>query len=234
MIFRVDVDDRIVKVKVVLGNRLALLDTTGTLTRKYQARLTLGASQGELVAPEDTELLRPFVHVGVDLAAIASPTHPPRMGQVLPIGEIYNRLQALVGQGFADSGYDQERNRGAALHRLVCQHLGYADYQDDGQFPDVRHQLLEVKLQTSPTIAVGLVCPDSEETLDVPHIEGQKIRHCDVRYALFCAVSDGQNVTLTHLFLTTGEKFFTRFPQFQGRVLNRKLQIPLSADFFND
>ena len=234
VIFRVDVNDRIAKVKVVLGNRLALLDTTGTLTQKYQARLTLGTSQRELIALQDTELLRPLLNVGVDLAAIASPTHPPRMGQLLPIGEIYNRLQALVGQGFADIGYDQERNRGSALHRLVCQHLGYGDYQDDGQFPDVRHQLLEVKLQTAPTIDLGLVCPDSEETLDVPKIEGQKIRHCDVRYALFCAVTDGQDVTLTHLFLTTGEKFFSRFPQFQGKVLNKKLQIPLPADFFND
>jgi hypothetical protein len=38
--------------------------------------------------------------------------------------------------------------------------------------------------------------------------------------------------TLTHFFLTTGVAFFTRFPQFQGKVLNAKLQIPLPADFF--
>ncbi len=234
VIIRVGEDDVITRVKVILGNRLALLDRTGTLTEKYQARLTVSVPKGELVTHEDTELLRPFVRVGVDLTAIASPTYHPRRGQLLPIKEIYNRLQALVGQGFADTGYDQERNRGAALHRLVCQRLGYADYQDDGQFPDVRHQLLEVKLQTSPTIDLGLVCPDSKEALDVPNIEGQKIRHCDVRYALFYAATDGQNVTLTHLFLTTGEEFFTRFPQFQGKVLNRKLQIPLPANFFED
>ena len=234
VIFRVDADDRIAKVKVTLGNRLALLDRTGALTQKYQARLTIGASETELIVSEDTEVLRPLVRLGGDIAAAASPTHPPRMGQLLPIGEIYNRLQALIGQGFADIGYDQERNRGAALHRLVCQHLGYAEYQDDGQFPDVRHQLLEVKLQTSPTIDLGLVSPDSEETLDVPNIGGQKIRHRDVRYALFFAVTDGQNITLTHLFLTTGEKFFTRFSQFQGNVLNRKIQISLPADFFED
>ena len=40
-------------------------------------------------------------------------------------------------------------------------------------------------------------------------------------------------VTLTHLFLSTGEKFFTRFPQFQGKVLNKKLQIPLPLNFFD-
>ena len=51
---------------------------------------------------------------------------------------------------------------------------------------------------------------------------------------MFYAMTDGENVTLTHLFLTTGEKFFTRFPQFQGKVLNKKLQIPLPADFFDE
>jgi hypothetical protein len=232
VICRVGEGDVITRVKVVTGDTLALLDTTGTLTQKYQARLIRGEAKAELIADADTELLRPFVRAGVDLAALASPVNHPRAGQLLPIREIFERLQSLVGEAFPDIGYDQERNRGAALHRLVCQHLGYANYRDDGQFPDVRHQLLEVKLQTSPTIDLGLVCPDSEEALDVPKIEGQQIRHCDVRYALFYAVTDRQNVTLTHLFLSTGEKFFTRFPQFQGRVLNRKLQIPLPGDFF--
>ncbi|RCK79460.1 MAG: putative type II restriction endonuclease [Candidatus Ozemobacter sibiricus] len=234
VIIRVGEGDVITRVKVVTGETLALLDTTGTLTQKYQARLIPGEAKAELISGEDTDLLRPFVRHGVDLAFVASPVDHPRAGQLLPIREMFNRLQSLVGERFADIGYDQERNRGAALHRLVCQRLGYADYRDNGQFPDVRHQLLEVKLQTSPTIDLGLVRPDSEEALDVPKIEGQQIRHCDVRYALFYAVTDGENVTLTHLFLTTGERFFTRFPQFQGKVLNRKLQIPLPADFFND
>ena len=234
VIMRVRQDDVITRVKVVTGNELASLDTTGTLTQKYQARLTLGDTNAELISDTDTELLRYFVQTEVDLPASPSPLGHPRAGQLLPIRNIFERLQPLIGAGFPDIGHDQERNRGAALHRLVCQRLGYADYRDDGQFPDVRHQLLEVKLQTSPTIDLGLVCPDSEEALDVPRIEGRQIRHCDVRYALFYAVTNGQLVTLTHLFLSTGEKFFTRFPQFQGKVLNKKRQIPLPADFFDE
>lgn len=234
VIIRVNEEDDIAKVKVVTGDTLAMLDTTGTLTQKYQARLNPGEAKLELISNDDTELLRLFVHSSVDLAAVASPVYQPQAGQLLPIGELFARLQTLVGKSFSDSGYDQERNRGAALHRLVCQSLGYADYRDDGQFPDVRHQLLEVKLQTSPTIDLGLVCPNSIAALDVPMIERKQIRHCDVRYALFYAVTDGKEVTLTNLFLTTGEKFFTRFPQFQGKVLNKKLQIPLPAGFFDD
>ena len=234
VIIRVSEDDVITKVKVVTGDSLVLLDTTGTLTQKYQARLIPGAAKAELIAEDDTYLLQPFVRRGVNLGSIASPINHPRSAQLLPIREIFERLKTLVGEGFADMGYDQERSRGAELHRHVCHHLGYADYRDDGRFPDVRHQLLEVKLQTSPTIDLGLVRPDSEEALDVPNIDGRQIRHCDVRYALFHAETDGEHVTLTHLFLTTGEKFFSRFPQFQGKVLNKKLQIPLPADFFED
>jgi hypothetical protein len=234
VIIRVDENNAITKVKVVTGDSLALLDTTGTLTQKYQARLIPKVAKAELITEEDTLLLRPFLRAGIDLSAVASPVNHPVAGQLLPIREIFERLRGLVGVSFADRGFDQERNRGAELHRLVCSHLGYGDYRDDGQFPDVRHQLLEVKLQTSPTIDLGLVCPDSTEALDVPQIEGRQIRHCDVRYALFYAGTDGKNVTLRHFFLTTGERFFSRFPQFQGKVLNKKLQIGLPRDFFED
>ena len=223
----------ITRVKVVTGRRLELLDSTGTLTQKYQARLVPSDVSAELISDRDTDLLCNFVQEGVRLAAVSSPVSSPQAKHLLPIQEIYERLKSLVGESFPDTGHDQERNRGAALHRLVCQHLGYADYRDDGQFPDVRHQLLEVKLQTSLTIDLGLVCPDSEEALDATKLRGHQIRHCDVRYALFYSVTDGQDITVTHLFLSTGEKFFTRFPQFKGKVLNKKLQIPLPEDFFD-
>jgi len=68
------------------------------------------------------------------------------------------------------------------------------------------------------TIDLGLVRPDSTEPLDVPQIVGRQIRHCDVRYAIFYASNDGATITLTHFFLTTGQAFFGRFAQFQGKV----------------
>jgi hypothetical protein len=60
-----------------------------------------------------------------------------------------------------------------------------------------------------------------------------QIRHCDVRYAVFYGRIAAGQVELTHLFLTTGEGFFARFQQFQGKVLNAKLQIPLPNNFFD-
>lgn len=232
VIIRISEHDVITKVKVVTGDTLALLDTTGTLTKKYQARCITGAAATELIAAQDTAHLMPFVTPAVDLSRVASPILHPAEGEILAIQSVYQKLCTLIEASFTDAGADQERNRGAALHRLVCQALGYPTYQDDGQFPDVRHQLLEVKLQTSPTIDLGLVTPESIEPLDVPMLAGKHIRHCDVRYGIFYANVTSGMVTLTHFFLSTGEGFFSRFPQFQGKVLNAKLQIPLPPDFF--
>lgn len=232
VLIRVSDDDVITRVKVVTGVSLALLDTTGTLTQKYQARCIPTNQPTELVVSQDTSLLQPFTGI-VPLNSLATPIDEPVQGQLFPISELFKRLSALIGVQFKDAGYVQERNRGAGLHGLACTVLGYAGYQDDGQFPDIRHQLLEVKLQTSPTIDLGLVLPSSTEALDVPMIQGQQIRHCDVRYAIFYGTTDRATVTLTHLILTTGEAFFTRFPQFGGKVLNRKLQIPLPNNFFD-
>lgn len=234
VIIRVSENDVIEKVKVVTGEILALFDTTGTLTQKYQARLSVRDEASELITENDTENLQGCI-VPNRTRPLSSyiPTAPPTPEVLLSIKEIYELLRPLVGQSFPDTGYDQERNRGAELHRLVCMRLGYSDFREDGRFPDIRNQLLEIKLQTSPTIDLGLVRPDSQEVLDIPKIRGRPIRHCDVRYALFYAATDGSKVTLTNFYLTTGEAFFSRFNQFQGKVLNKKLQIPLPRTLFD-
>ncbi len=234
VVIKVSQEDIVEKVKVVTGETLSALDTTGTLTQKYQARLTTHDLSLELVASADTDVLQPMLRkTDFPTSFSASPNQNPSAGSLLPINKIFERLQYLVGCSFPDSGYDQERNRGEQLHRQICDALGYHSYSDDGRFPDIRHQLLEVKLQTSPTIDLGLVCPNSTDYLDIPPINEVRLRHCDVRYALFYANTDGEFVALTHFYLTTGEAFFDRFPQFGGKVVNKKLQIPLPKDFFD-
>lgn len=221
------------RVKVVTGRELASFDRTGTVTTKYQAQCLPREENAELVTPNDTTRLAPFVSRNIDLGTVVEPVKPPQAGQLLSVCEIFTRLGGLIGRRFSDPGADQERNRGGVLHRLVCEALGYKKYGDNGKFPDVRHQILEVKLQTSPTIDLGLVRPDSIDALDDILIHGQQVRHCDVRYAIFYAQSAHDVIKLTHLFVTTGEVFFTRFPQFGGKVRNRKIQIPLPSGFFD-
>jgi hypothetical protein len=232
VLIRPSEDDVVYRVKVVNGDRLAELDKTGKLTQKYQATCIRRTNPTELITDADTNLLATLVAPDTIRSLDATPVTYPLAGELLPIRVIFDRLRTLIGATFADAGVDQERNRGAALHRLVCSALGYHTYQDDGQFPDIKHQLIEVKLQTSPTIDLGLVTPDSTSLLDMPMVAGKQLRHCDVRYAVFYGHIEGGRVDITHLFLTTGEGFFTRFQQFQGNVLNRKQQIHLPGGFF--
>src|SRR5207244_13175760 len=129
-------------------------------------------------------------------------------------------------------GLDQERYRGEALHRLACTIIGLGQYADRGQFPDILSQVLEVKLQTAPTIDLGLVSPDSSAPAE---LAGPGIRHCDVRYA----VAYGERIELTrvrirYVVVTTGADFFQEFRRFEGLVLNAKLQIRLPREFFRE
>ncbi len=234
VLIKVSENDVVEKVKVVNGDTLAILDTTGTLTQKYQARLSVGTKITELVSSSDTDRLVDIID-GFDSKKVnlANPTDHPSEINLLPIEVLYGKLVKIIGKTFENSGHDQERNRGGSLHKLVCEALGYKEYKDNGQFPDVPNQLLEVKLQMSPTIDLGLVTPDSEEVLDTPKIKGKQIRHCDVRYALFYAKLEGKQIVVTNLFLVTGKDLFSRFPRFGGKIINKKLQIPLPTNFFS-
>ena len=197
VIIRLNDDDVIVRVKVVSGQTLSLLDTTGTLTQKYQARCIPKDQKTELVSRHDTKLITPFLSDSMELPIDAAPIDYPKARQILPIKIVSQKLSSLIGLTFQDTGHVQDRNRGAALHQLVCAALGYKQYHDKGLFPDIPHQIIEIKLQTSPTIDLGLVSPDSLIPLDLPKIGDAQIRHCDVRYVVFCAILKNNQVVLT-------------------------------------
>lgn len=235
VLIRLDSNDVVVGVRVLTGETIARFDRTGTLTSKYQAKRKNTLASSALVSPDDTEnfrgLLAPQDQVSEEVLATLSPVAAPQRGAVLSIGTVWARLQTLVGCVIADPGIDQERNRGAELHRHVCAALGLHSYRDEGQFPDVPCQGVEVKLQTSPTIDLGLVSPDSEDGVQEL---GPGLRHCDMRYAVFYAAKPvAGTVSLQGVVVSTGKDFFTTFRRFGGLVQNRKLQIPLPRDLFN-
>jgi hypothetical protein len=219
VLIRVNEESVVTKVRVVSGEVIAEYDTTGTLTQKYQAKSRRPVISSTLVSSTDT--------IRVVQAVIR--TVRQRFLHFSPIAQLYQKLITLTGSTVPNVGHDQERGRGGALHRAVYRCLGHAPFADTGQFPDIPDQLLEVKLQTSPTIDLGLVCPDGTGPIsDMP-----EFRHCDVRYAVFYGSVSGRDVMLDHLVLATGEDFFTFFQRFEGKVLNKKLQIRLPADFFD-
>lgn len=222
-------EDIIADVKVIAGADLAQYDTTGTLTSKFQANRINEGSGSSLASSADTpefiDLLRP----SSVLHGEVSPVSPPSRGQVLDIATVYSTLLPLVGETFSDPGLTQERNRGTVVHRRVCSLLGLSHFADNGQFPDVLSQALEVKLQLARTVDLGLELPES--LTPVASTNGL-LAVADIRYAIFYGERTGSSFTISELVVVTGQEFFKEFRQFQGNVSNSKLQLRLPSDWF--
>ncbi len=225
----VDDNDVITAVKVITGDELIKYDRTGTLTQKYQARMKEYSEN--ICSQDDTLSVSNWI---IDDDTTLESVHPnqfPLRKQLLRISEIYRRLLPIVGRSISYLDAVQERNRGAELHAMICEHLGYSFFDDDGTYPDIANQLLEIKLQTSPTIDLGLHSPEDGKA--IVQIEGTTFCSYDIRYAIFNGVVNGNLVELRNLYLVTGEDFTNYFPLFQGKGTNKKIQIPLPHNFFD-
>jgi len=231
VLIRPNEDGKVDTVKVLTGSALSRLDKTGTLTQKYQASIRPDDERVGLLSTQDTVALKEMIGIPESFSNL-DPSDEPAAGLVLPIDVLHNRVSSLEGNSFKDCGGDQERNRGAELHKLIVQAIGYSDYHDKGQFPDICNQLAEVKLQTSPTIDLGLIKPDDKTILGYESKEAEGIRHCDIRYIVVTAKLVEGNICIKKVHTVTGQDFFTHFVQFQGKVINKKIQIPLPRDIF--
>lgn len=213
VVLGLDHADTITAVRVLSGQELALLDTTKTLTSKYQAKRLASAAGSKLVQPRDTEpflrTMQPSDALIDSLHGRPSPVAQPLPGAVLTIRAIYDSLSTLVGTTLVDPGITQERLRGVALQRAVCNVLKLGPYADAGQFPDILCQALEVKLQLSPTVDLGLVAPD--QPIVAPEL-GRDLRYCDARYAVVYGERvDSTALRISSIVVSTGLSFFDEF-----------------------
>ena len=224
------IDGAIGDVRVIAGADLAQYDTTGTLTSKFQANRIHEGSGSFLVSRSDTPDLVRLFNPSSSFTGAVSPVAPPTNGKVLNISTVYERLLPLVGASFTDPGLTQERNRGTVVHREACTLLGLSHFADNGQFPDVLSQLLEVKLQLARTVDLGLELPDSRTP--VASTNGV-LAVADMRYAIFYGARTGSTFVITELVAVTGRDFFKEFRQFKGNVSNSKLQLRLPSSWFS-
>jgi hypothetical protein len=234
VVIRLDELDQIQAIRVLSGQELALLDNTGTLTSKYQAKRRSGRTGSYLVSAYDSPafqaVLAPVQEIPYSARFHLSPVGPPMPGMILSISSIYTRLLDLVGEEFPDPGATQERLRGIILQQRVCEILHLGSYADAGQFPDIQSQALEVKLQLSPTIDLGLISPDSDVL--APEL-GPRMTYRDSRYAIFYGTRMNKRFAVESLVVTTGTDFFSEFQRFEGNIQNRKLQIRLPEHIFS-
>lgn len=78
VIIRLDESSKVVRVRVVTGEVIAKLDTTGTLTKKYQASSREPVARSELVSPSDSYI--------VNTASALSSSPSPHAGSRIWMG----------------------------------------------------------------------------------------------------------------------------------------------------
>lgn len=225
---QIDETDTITAVKIINGQELVKYDRTGTLTQKYQA--TMIHKNEDYCSDNDTDRLCTWMCHNNKTILTGNPNSTPTADNLLEITEIFNRLHSLIGKEIHYLNATQERNRGAGLHEMICKNLGYTNYEDDGSYPDIKNQLLEIKLQTSPTIDLGLHSPDDGKLILTAN--GQPFYSEDIRYVIFDAEVIGDIVRLNKLYVVSGKEFSRVFPLFKGKGINSKIQLPLPSNFF--
>lgn len=117
------------------------------------------------------------------------------------------------------------KTRGQALERLVIQLLGYQEDESAllfGGFPDIRNQLLEVKVQDSPTVDLGKFSPEMEEVV----IKELNITTKDIRYLI--ALTNPETEIIEGIILAPGERLGDVFSYISDKSYKCQRSIPMS------
>lgn len=120
------------------------------------------------------------------------------------------------------------KNRGQLLERKVLELLGYPTDEKDllyGAFPDIRNQMLEVKVQDSPTVDLGKYSPEVEDVV----IADLNITTHDVRYLI--ALTNPETEIIEGIILAPGEKLGEVFSFVSDQSYKCQRSIPM--EFFD-
>lgn len=180
--------------------------------------------------------LNPSVLVGTDtnrVEALATSSYAvptasihdaPQAGKVFGVTLVAEMAsQHLLGMTIPPGS---TKNRGQALEKVAARLLGYTKTEAllAGEYPDILNQLLEVKIQDSPTVDLGLYSPQFEEIL--PAIPNVTTR--DVRYLI--ALMDTDLSGIAGLIICAGADLGKHFTYVAEGSYKCQRSIPM--DFF--
>ena len=237
----------ILKTILVNGNTLAEWDTTGTQTIKWQASARRSyrneISSQIVVSPVETLHNKISTYMQQPLEKKSrliiqesqnpeSPLikQPPTPASFLTHNEIAQALRTLVGTEFTNLGTGQERNMGQTLEKEIIKALGYQSYQqtDTGDYPDLLHQLIEVKFQFRGTIDLGKHLPTDPLPIKAPWNKWE-ITPREIRYIVALMEQDIHgNFIVDSIVITSGEKFNEYFSISEGTNFKIQIPVPLS------
>jgi len=119
------------------------------------------------------------------------------------------------------------KNRGQALELKIAELLGYAPKEKEllaGGYPDIRNQMLEVKVQDTQTIDLGKYSPQFEE-----EIYNSTYTTTSMRYLI--ALTNPLTSIIEGVIVCPGENLGQNFTYVSDTSFKTQRSIPMS--FFN-
>lgn len=147
----------------------------------------------------------------------------PQKGEILSLQCIKEKVDSLVGTQLVVS---DTKTKGQFLERVVANLLGYSTNDSlVGGYPDIPNQLLEVKVQDSPTVDLGKYSPSNPVVIN----NSMNLTTEDVRYLI--ALTD-ENGIIEGLILSPGSYLGDAFTFVNDTNYKCQRSIPMS--FFMD
>ena len=236
----------ILKTALVSGEQLAEWDTTGTQTIKWQASARRSyrneISSQVIVSPVEplqskfTGYMQQSLETKYQyiLQEDQNPQSPlikehPDPSYLFTHNEIAQVLSTLVGRKFDNPGTGQERVIAHALEKEIIKALGYqhGHQTDTGDYPDLLHQLIEIKFQLSGTIDLGKHLPTEQSSIEASWNKWD-ITSRAIRYVVVFVEQDEQsNFIVDSIVITSGEEFNEYFSICEGTNFKIQISIPL-------
>ncbi|MBN2758358.1 MAG: hypothetical protein JXR51_14385 [Bacteroidales bacterium] len=149
--------------------------------------------------------------------------NPPTKNQIFSI----EKLKTIISKnliGFKIKA-DTTKNRGQALEEKCLLLLGYEKDTNsllEGGYPDIRNQLLEIKIQDAQTIDLGKYSPEFEEIIN----DELQLTTKDVRYLI--ALTDKDDLIIKGIILMPGEALEKHFTYVSDTSFKCQRAIPMS------
>lgn len=202
----------------------------GKPTIKHQ--LLINSSKREELLSADTPILfYPDVNIVNSFLTDEFPNEGdsihdfPKNNKVLKLEIIYELVKnQLIGTKLDAM---PTKNRGQALELKVAELLGYSPKEKEllaGGYPDIRNQMLEVKVQDSQTIDLGKYSPQFEE-----RIHNEIYTTTTIRYLI--ALTNPLTSIIEGVILCPGEYLGHHFTYVSDKSFKTQRSIPMS--FFN-
>lgn len=132
-----------------------------------------------MIFSSDTAKVKALCATG-DIKPVKPFNQWPEKGEIIPLERIRDQVAIPLLGTRIDSG--ETKNRGQALEQIILQKLGYSLDSGllEGQYPDIKNQLLEIKIQDSPTVDLGQYTPEEDVVIN----SALGISTKDVRYLI--------------------------------------------------